>query len=140
MPFIGKSVTFEGVLSQSSEFNAAGGYQLTPVLPVDLRYVSTGVWDSITVNQYTLFDNYPNPFSYSTTIQYSLENANFVSLKVYNVLGNEVTTLVNSFKDAGSYTATFSIDDNALLLSNCVYFYRLKVGTFVSTKQMILVK
>jgi hypothetical protein len=140
MPFISHSVTFLGVLSQSSESNPSSGYQLTPVLPTDLFYVPTTVWGSENENQNSLSDNYPNPFSASTTIQYSLGNADFVSLKVYNVLGNEVANVVNSFQDAGTHTVSFSATSNSISLESGLYIYCLRVGSFVSTKQMILVK
>ena len=139
MPFFQSSVTFEGVLSQSSISDPSGGYQLTPIFPTDLRYGPTDVSETITGNQYSLSDNYPNPFNSSTNIQYRLGTADFVTLKVFNVLGNEVTTLVNGFQEAGTYTVPFSVASN-LSPGSSVYYYRLEVGTFVSTKQMILMK
>jgi hypothetical protein len=140
MAFIGTSVTFLGVLSQSSESDPASGYELTPVLPTDLSYVPTDVLDPITAKQYSLSDNYPNPFNSSTTIQYSLGNADFVSLKVFNILGKEVATLANGFQEAGIYTVPFTVAGNSLSLGSNVYYYRLEVGTFVSTKKMIIIK
>ncbi|OGU12362.1 MAG: hypothetical protein A2X61_01315 [Ignavibacteria bacterium GWB2_35_12] len=98
----------------------------------------TDVSEIVNANQYSLYDNYPNPFNSSTKIQYSLGIADFVTLKVFNILGNEVTTLVNGFQEAGTYTVPFSIASN-LSPGSCVYYYRLEVGTFVSTKQMVLV-
>jgi hypothetical protein len=140
MVFIGTSVTFEGVLSQSSVSDSLGGYQLTPVLPSDLRHVPTGVSDPIKANQYSLSGNYPNPFNSSTRIQYTLGIADFVSLKVFDVLGQDVATLVNGFQDAGTYTVPFSVAGNTLSSGSSVYFYRLEVGPSGSTKKMILVK
>lgn len=87
-------------------------------------------------NTFTLEQNYPNPFNPSTTIRYSIPTSEFVSLKVYDVLGNEVATLVNEEKSAGSYEVEF----NASLLSSGIYFYKLQVGNFVETKKMILMK
>jgi hypothetical protein len=89
---------------------------------------------------FALFQNYPNPFNPSTRIQYSLEKAGMVSLKVYNVLGLEVATLVNGRQEAGSYTVPFGINTRTLGLSSGVYFYRLEAGSFVSTKKLILMK
>jgi Protein of unknown function (DUF3494). len=86
--------------------------------------------------EFALFQNYPNPFNPSTRIQYSLEKAGMVSLKVYNVLGLEVATLVNGRQEAGSYTVPF----NATGLSSGVYFYRLEAGSLNSTKKLILMK
>jgi hypothetical protein len=90
--------------------------------------------------EFALFQNYPNPFNPSTKIQYSLANAAQVSLKVYNVLGLEVATLVNGRQEAGSYTVPFGINTGTLGLSSGVYFYRLEAGSFVSTKKLVLMK
>jgi hypothetical protein len=89
---------------------------------------------------FALLQNYPNPFNPSTRIQYSLEKATQVSLKVYNLLGLEVATLVNGRQEAGSYTVPFSTSKGTPSLSNGVYFYRLEAGSFVSTKKLILMK
>jgi len=88
----------------------------------------------------SLQQNYPNPFNPSTRIQYSLEKAAQVSLKVYNVLGREVATLVNSRQEAGSYSVPFDITKETFGLSSGVYFYRLEAGSFVATKKLILMK
>ncbi len=95
---------------------------------------------SIAPQTFDLSQNYPNPFNPSTKIQYSIEKAAQVSLKVYNVLGNEIATLVNSRQGAGSYTVTFNSNAGALNLSSGVYFYRLESGSYVSTKKLILLK
>ena len=101
----------------------------------------TAVENNLLVPQkFVLFQNYPNPFNPSTRIQYSIEKPAQVSLKVYNVLGNEVATLVNSRQDAGSYTVTFNTNKAIYSLSSGVYFYRLEAGSFVSTKKLILLK
>lgn len=138
MPFNGTSVTFVGVLSQSSLSNPLAGYQLTPVLSTDLFAFPTSVNGE--TNQSTLSDNYPNPFNASTLIQYNLENSDFVSIKVFNVLGKEVATLVNSIQEAGSHDVTFTASGSNQSLESGVYYYSLTVGRFVSAKQMIFVK
>ncbi|MHB1688959.1 MAG: ice-binding family protein [Ignavibacteriaceae bacterium] len=102
--------------------------------------VVTSVQNDLAPQKFTLFQNYPNPFNPSTRIQYSLEKAAQVSLKVYNVLGLEVATLVNSRQEAGSYTVTFNTNKRTLGLSSGVYFYRLEAGSFVSTKKLVLMK
>ncbi len=89
---------------------------------------------------FALSQNYPNPFNPSTQIQYSLEKTAQVSLKVYNVLGNEVATLVNGRQEAGSYTVPFNSNKVTPSLSSGVYLYRLEAGSFVSTKRLILMK
>ena len=140
MPYLYNSVTFVGVLSQSSATNPLGGYQLTPILPTDLVSEPSGITEPNIAEQYSLSVNYPNPFSNSTTIQYFLGNDDFVSLKVFDVLGKEIVTLVNGFQTAGIHTADFMLTENTLSSGTGIYFYRLEVGTFVSTKQMILLK
>jgi hypothetical protein len=85
---------------------------------------------------FSLSQNYPNPFNPNTTIKYSIPLSSNVVIKVFNVLGDEVTTLVDEQKQAGTYELTF----NAENLSSGVYFYQLKAGTFIETKRMILIK
>ena len=101
---------------------------------------ATAVENGIAPKEFSLLQNYPNPFNPSTRIQYSLEKAGIVSLKVYNVLGREVATLVNGRQEAGSYTVPFGINNGTFSLSSGVYFYRLEAGSFVSTKKLILIK
>lgn len=85
---------------------------------------------------FLLQQNYPNPFNPTTNIEYRISNIEFVSLKIYDVLGNEVATLVNEEKPAGTYTAEF----NAARLSSGVYFYRLQAGNLLQIKKMVLMK
>jgi len=90
-------------------------------------------------HEFGLSQNYPNPFNPSTQIQYSLAKAAQVSLKIYNLLGLEVATLVNGRQEAGSYTVPFNTTGTHSLSSG-VYFCRLEAGSFVSTKRLILMK
>jgi len=85
---------------------------------------------------YLLSQNYPNPFNPTTNIQYAVSIRQFVTLKVYDVLGNEIATLVNEEKTAGSYAVEFNGDG----LTSGVYFYRLQTGSFVETKKMVLIR
>jgi hypothetical protein len=85
---------------------------------------------------FALEQNYPNPFNPSTVMSYQLPVASNVSLKVYDVLGREVATLVNGRQEAGRYSVSF----NAASFASGVYFYRLQAGNFVQTKKMMLVK
>jgi len=86
--------------------------------------------------EFALEQNYPNPFNPSTKIEFSIQDFGFVSLKVYDILGNEVATLVNSEKPVGVY----EVEWNAADLTSGVYFYQLKTESFVETKKMILMK
>ncbi len=118
--------TFVGVLGQSSMINPESGYQLTPVLQTDLISVPTSVQGSDYSNGLiTLSENYPNPFTSSTTIQFSLVNSDYITLKVADVLGNVVATLVNGYVEAGNHSVSFSTDDNQKSLPAGVYFYTL---------------
>jgi hypothetical protein len=83
-----------------------------------------------------LEQNYPNPFNPSTTIHFSVPSSEFVTLKVFDVLGNEVATLVNEEQPAGNYEIEFSPAG----LSSGIYFYKLHAGSFVETKKMILIR
>lgn len=86
---------------------------------------------------YFLLDqNFPNPYNPNTTIRYQIPEACFVTLKLYDSIGNEVSSLVNQEQQAGSYRIKF----DANLLSSGIYFYRLQAGTFVQTKKMVLMK
>lgn len=90
-------------------------------------------------NQYALSQNYPNPFNPSTNISYQLPKAGYVSLKVYDLLGREVSTLVNEFQQPGIYNSAFNILNSAF--ASGVYFYTLNVdNSFVQTKKMILLR
>jgi hypothetical protein len=86
--------------------------------------------------EYYLGQNFPNPFNLSTTISYSIPVEGFTTLNVYDVLGNEITTLVNEEKTAGEYEIKFS----AFSLPSGLYFYTLKTGDYTNTKKMILIK
>jgi hypothetical protein len=86
--------------------------------------------------KFSLTQNYPNPFNPSTKIRYSVPELSFVTLKVYDVLGSEVITLVNEEKLIGSY----EVEWNATALPSGIYFYRLNAGNYIETKKMILLK
>ncbi len=87
-------------------------------------------------NKFNLSQNYPNPFNPSTVINYSIPKSQMVSLKIYNILGQEVATLVNQEQVAGNYKVTF----DASRLSSGVYFYSIKTGNFSAVKKMMLLK
>lgn len=85
---------------------------------------------------YELFQNYPNPFNPATTISFNVSSLSFVTLKVYDILGREVKTLVDGYKTQGKYSFNF----DASSLSSGVYFYQLKAGDYTSIKKMVLLK
>jgi hypothetical protein len=84
----------------------------------------------------TLFPNTPNPFNPGTTIRYQLSTDNFVSLRVYDLLGREVAVLVNEMERAGSYEVRF----DGTNVASGIYFYRLIAGEYVRTRRMVLMK
>jgi hypothetical protein len=88
--------------------------------------------------EYKLEQNYPNPFNPTTNINYSLKENTFVSLKVFNLVGQEIATLVNTNKPAGNYSLTFDLTEYGL--TSGVYFYKMTAGNFSETKKMIITK
>lgn len=102
--------------------------------PITITLV--GVGDEIIANDFNLEQNYPNPFNPSTTIKYSLAERSAVTLKVYDVLGNEVANLVNTTQEAGQHSINF----DASSLSSGLYLYTLNTGNFTSSKKMMLLK
>jgi len=126
---------------------------LIPPITVDLQFIGygiinipglitrldiiTGVEEEIqTTTDFTLLQNYPNPFNPSTKISWQSPVGSWQTLKIFDVLGNEVATLVDEYKPAGSY----EVEWNASELPSGVYFYQLRAGSFVETKKMILMK
>ncbi len=94
------------------------------------------VEEEFNLNSYELEQNYPNPFNPTTKINYNIGEGGLVNLKVYNILGIEVATLVNEYKPAGSYRVSF----DGKSLSSGVYIYNLSVNNFTKTRKMILEK
>jgi hypothetical protein len=106
------------------DFN--GAFEFSPVIEVE----------SMGVTNYTLSQNYPNPFNPSTQIKFALPKDGLVTLKVYNVLGKEVASVVNEYKTSGNYTVNFSAKN----LSSGIYFYTIKADGFTQTKKMTILK
>jgi len=103
------------------------------------QWKNTGKEDTPPViKEYSLLMNYPNPFNPSTIIGYQLPSKSYVTLKVYDVLGNEVSVLVNEWKEPGSYNAQFTTSGKQL--ASGMYFYTLTAGKFTDTKKFILLK
>ena len=137
--FINNGTNPNGIYTLRISDNAAGdtGSLRSWTLKIDYDFI-TGVNNNVTsiANDYSLSQNYPNPFNPSTKIAYSIPTNGLVTLKIYNILGKEVQTLVSEVKSAGSYEVSF----NAASLSSGVYFYKLESGDFIDTKKMFLLK
>ena len=108
------------------QIDIGGGYEYSDIIEADMPVPT----------KYSLQQNFPNPFNPTTEIQYSISQRSNVVLKVYDVLGNEVTTLVNEVKEQGVYTIKF----NASNLSSGIYFYRIEAGSFTDSRKMILLR
>jgi hypothetical protein len=102
-----------------------------------ISVIVTGVEaEPATPTMYSLDQNYPNPFNPVTTLSFSIGQANNTSLTIYDVLGREITTIVNDYLDAGMHQYQFS----GANLASGVYLYRIVSGSFVQTKKMSLIK
>ncbi len=128
--------TFENI--SGIMFYSFGNYKLVPRKNDDFTgHVVVSLDDLVsTPETYNISQNYPNPFNPSTKINFSLPEAGIVRLNVYNVLGEQVKTLVNEFRNVGNHT----VDFNAADLTSGVYFYEISVNDFRSIRKMILIK
>jgi parallel beta-helix repeat protein len=140
-------------LLQNSQAVDAGTNLVLPIVFEDLDNISrpqgnefdigcyefTGATEVAEENitpSFELFQNYPNPFNPTTKLSFVIGHQSFVSLKVYDLLGNEVATLVDEYKPTGNFEVTF----NSAGLPSGVYYYRLIAGDFIQTKSMLLMK
>lgn len=115
--------------------NSTGVYQIWSTF---ISFNPISVEDKINlINDFVLEQNYPNPFNPSTSISFKLAKASFVTLKVFDLLGNEIKTLVNEYKQAGTYSVQFIADS---FLPSGVYFYRLIADNFIHTKKFVYQK
>lgn len=125
--------TVDMLTTTSVTFNAEAGTVYTFAINSSL----TSLGDDVNLpKEFSLGQNFPNPFNPSTTIEYNVKDAAQVTLKVYDMIGNEVATLVNEVKPAGSYTVSF----DASKLSSGVYLYKMTAGSFVQTRKLVLMK
>jgi hypothetical protein len=124
--FTDKSAVSGKYLYRLKQLDNDGQYTYSKEVQVDLG----------TPTAFALEQNYPNPFNPSTSIQYSVVGSQYVSLKVFNVLGKEVAVLVNEKQEPGTYTVEFSTAN----LASGTYIYRMQAGEFVQTKKMVILK
>lgn len=144
-PIVGGASAYQGdhiaLLSVGDKLYAlwmadySGIYQVWLAV-VDRNELSVEDRLNLPLSSYTLFQNYPNPFNPSTRIRYTIEKESTVLLKVYDILGNDIATLVSEVKPAGIYEVTFDAED----LPAGIYFYRLTAKEFSETKKLILLK
>ncbi|MGE5798383.1 MAG: T9SS type A sorting domain-containing protein [Ignavibacteria bacterium] len=123
------------IVQDTSEIPAAGAYAIID----DLSWGGVVAVKGLTSNvpsEFAMKQNYPNPFNPSTRIEYTTPEASFVQLKVYDIVGNELTTLVNEYQPAGTFRAEF----NAANLSSGIYIAKLTAGSFTKTMKMTLLK
>jgi len=140
----GVSIIVNTILGSSSSLNGQGSYDVTNAnlltqgkLFVTYTNVVTDVQDEFQIaNNFNLSQNYPNPFNPSTKIQYSIPSNQIVQLKIYDVLGKEITTLVNEVQSAGTYEVNF----DGKSLTSGIYFYTIKADNYTETKSMIFMK
>ena len=123
--------SFCGISSNGSSIITSGFLASTSSIITDVA----GEKD-VVPNVFDLHQNYPNPFNPSTVISWQIPVSSHVSLKVYDILGNEVATLVNENKETGFYETKF---DGSSLASG-MYIYRLTAGNYISTKKMLMIK
>ncbi len=140
-PLIGYSVqiTYDGGYIIGGTTQPGSGFALDGYLVRLGPDPITGIeseYESRYPSDFVLYQNYPNPFNPATTINYQIPEISFVTLKVYDVLGNEIATLVNEKKPVGSY----EVDWNASNAPSGVYFYQLKTKGYLETKKMILLR
>jgi len=116
------------------------GSEIVSISPeYNITNVSTSIdsWDTSLPLHFQLFQNYPNPFNMETVIKYQLPEFTHVSLKVFDTLGNEISTLVNDYKLPGIYSIHFSKNS---AFATGVYFYQLRAGNYIQTQKMIMIK
>ncbi|MEJ2195869.1 MAG: phytase [Ignavibacteriaceae bacterium] len=123
-----KFEAFKGViLYRLKQIDYSGAYQYSDIIETKVDF---------TPKDFVLYQNYPNPFNPATVIKYSLPQESVVAIKVYDMLGEEIITLVNKKQEAGTYNIDF---DGSNLVSG-IYIYQMKAGSFVKTKKMLLMK
>ncbi len=126
---------FNGIISFGNKIIAGNGFV------AKISNTITGIITKKTdiPDNFKLDQNYPNPFNPTTTISFAISHQSFVTLKVYDMLGREVATLLNQEKPAGKYSVEFNAS-NETGLSSGIYFYRIEAGSYAAMKKMVLIK
>jgi hypothetical protein len=119
-------ITSNFILYRLKQIDFDGTYEYSFIVEVE----------GVIPTMYSLEQNYPNPFNPSTSIKYQMPQDGFVTIKVFDILGNEVTTLVNEAKEAGNHIVEFDASE----ISSGIYFYTIQTGNFTQTKKMTLMK
>jgi len=128
---------FEDTLRFVFSFTGGVNYSFSKIIPISGEGHPSAVSDVKNIpTEFMLEQNYPNPFNPSTKISWQSPVDSWQTLIIFDVLGNEVGTLVNEYRDAGNYEIEF----NAYKLSSGIYYYQLRAGSLVETKKMILLK
>lgn len=127
---------YENPVEQSVTLNYTGSIQQNVVMTLSPSTTTSLNTETPVIRNYELFQNYPNPFNPVTTIKYQMPAAGMVSLKIYNLIGQEIITLVDGNKPAGEHTVKF----DASGLNSGIYFYKLNAGNKVFTRKMIVLK
>ena len=133
MAFLSSSSVFNGMWTAMSN---PTDWTFTDPAPCILPIIGINTISTEIPTDYLLSQNYPNPFNPTTSIKFAIPKSGFVTLKVYDILGRQVTELVNQFKSTGTYI----VDFDASAYTSGMYFYKLEVNDFVSVKKMVLVK
>jgi hypothetical protein len=130
--FSNDGTTFDNSISTNP---AGGDLNIRARIRATIGTAVSGDAGSIPV-EYSVGQNYPNPFNPSTTIEFALRQSGFVTLKIYDMLGNEVATLIAAKLNAGRYQVEWAPND----LPSGVYFYRLETESFAQTKKLMLLR
>ncbi len=128
-------------LAEGDESGGVHNHNYIIALLIDVidkaEFIVTGIDDnSAIIKEFALFQNYPNPFNPTTIIKYQIPKSEKVTIEVFDVLGNKITTLVNKYQSSGAYQTQFDASN----VPAGVYFYRMKAGSFVSAKKLVLLK
>jgi hypothetical protein len=146
----GYEVSTKGIGSKQVRLRLVVQDNLSPVYTIAQKYAASTAFlqkdgkapeklqynETMAVTEYGLAQNYPNPFNPSTMISYAIPEPGVVTVKVFDILGKEVTTLVNEYKSEGRYTVAF----DASRLSSGIYIYRIQTGKYSATRKMQLLK